>query len=95
MNRLLPADLPPLDLREVQPPRFALVMAGELLEAATGMLVLRGDRGGAAFFGLLVEETHVVHAGPKARTRPRFPTDLAAPNQAVGKWRLLDESSGF
>src|SRR5687768_10217088 len=70
-------------------------MAGELLEAAAGMLVLRGDRGGAALLGLLVEETHVVHAGPKARTRPRFPPDLAAPSQPIDKWRLLDEPGGI
>jgi hypothetical protein len=27
------------------------------------MLILRGERGGTALFGLLVKETHVVH-GP-------------------------------
>jgi len=65
--------LPRLDLRQVQPPRLALVMGRELLEPAAGMLVLRRNRGGAAFLGLLVEESHVVHGGQKARVHPRFP----------------------
>jgi hypothetical protein len=36
------------------------------------MLILGGDRGGAALFGLLVEETYVVHAAHKAARRARF-----------------------
>lgn len=62
-----------LDFLQVQPPGLALVMAGELLEPAAGMLILGGDRGGTAFLGLLVEETHVVHGGLKARACARFP----------------------
>ena len=55
--------LPRLDLRQVEPPRLALIMAGELLKPAAGMLILSGDRSGPAFLGLLVEESNVVH-GP-------------------------------
>jgi hypothetical protein len=47
-------------------------MGGELLESAAGVLVLGGDRGGPALLGLLVEESHVIHGGHKARTRRRF-----------------------
>ena len=41
-------------------------MACKLLEPAAGVLVLRGDRGGAALFGLLMKESHVVHVGWKS-----------------------------
>lgn len=61
-----------LDLRQVQPPGLALVMAGELLQPAAGVLVVDADRGGAALLGLLVEETHVVHGCEKARASSRF-----------------------
>lgn len=61
-----------LDLLQVQAPGLAFVMAGELLQPAAGMLILGGDRGGAALFGLLVEETYVVHAAHKAARRARF-----------------------
>jgi len=85
-QRLMPADgLARLDLRQVQPPGFALVMAGELLKPAPGMLVLRGDRGGSALLGLHVEETHVVHAGQKAWIFPRFPPENGARSQPLEK----------
>ena len=48
-------------------------MAGELLKPASGMLVLRGDRGGTALLGLLVEETHVVHGGGKSLKTGKVP----------------------
>ena len=62
-----------LELREVQPPGFAFVVGGELLEAAAGVLALRLERGGAALFGLLVEETNLVHAPPKPEGRQGSP----------------------
>jgi len=70
-----------LDLRQVQPPRLALVMAGELLKPAPGVLILSGDRGGSALLGLLVEETNVVHGHNKAAKQARFRylSDLAGP----------------
>ncbi|HEX8263195.1 MAG TPA: hypothetical protein VF547_10010, partial [Allosphingosinicella sp.] len=40
---------------------------------AAGVLVLRLDGGGAALFGLLVEETHLVHGAGKAPRWARFP----------------------
>ena len=48
-------------------------MAGELLKAATGMLVLRGERGRPALLGLLVKETHVVHDGPESADSLKVP----------------------
>jgi hypothetical protein len=42
-------------------------MGGELLQPAPGMLVLRLDGGRPALFGLLVEETHLVHGAAKPR----------------------------
>ena len=80
-----------LDLRQVQTPRLALIMAGQLLKPAAGMLVLRGDRGGSALLGLLVEESYVVHVAPESAASPKVPRKSRPESQAPDKATLLDE----
>lgn len=48
------------------------------------MLVACLDGGGAALFGLLVEETHFVHIGPKAQLPARFRSGRASAAHEMG-----------